>query len=140
MLTISVYVIAVWNTYRKAHLMILDAILRSNNRMQVTDQVEKQSSQAQQLATDIAASIPFHLIRNPEALLLGPSAPTDGFVPGRAAGGLLMLHPLWVITISSSISDEMRSRMRKCLAWIGDNMGIGQAITLSNVSIFGTLQ
>lgn len=47
--------------------------------------------------------------------------------PGKPVGGLFLLHPLWVMTVSFVVSPEMQASARHCLAWIGTNMGIGQA-------------
>ncbi|KAL1885325.1 hypothetical protein Plec18167_001982, partial [Paecilomyces lecythidis] len=92
---------------------------------------KKAQYKAQELAEDIAASVAYHLTVDPESYIQTPSKP---IVPGRPVGGLLLLHPLYVITRAPVVSPQLRAQMSECLAWIGKNMGIGQATLLSNLT------
>jgi hypothetical protein len=65
-----------------------------------------------------------------------PSSSPGIITPGKSVGGLLILHPLTVSSTLSVVSLEMQTHFRNCLAWIGDNMGIGQATLLAKVSEF----
>ncbi|OCK74589.1 hypothetical protein K432DRAFT_310426, partial [Lepidopterella palustris CBS 459.81] len=60
----DLYAAAVWNTYRKTHLMILDIIVRCSKCLRQKNICLQPQAKAQQLADDIAASIPYHLADN----------------------------------------------------------------------------
>lgn len=129
----DLYVAAVWNTYRKTHLMILDIVVTCEQRLGERLPAQEQrtagyASQAEALAEGIAASIPFHLTSN-----LAGHMHASPMEIGRPIGGLLLLHPLNVLVNSTSISQEMRDYAGRCLKWIGENMGIGQASVLAKV-------
>lgn len=81
---------------------------------------------ARALAIDIAASVPFHLTSRPYAV---PAVES----PGQPVGGLLLLHPLYVASTLHIVPQELRIYFRRCLAWIGSNMAIGQASLLAKV-------
>jgi hypothetical protein len=127
----AVYVAAVWNTYRKTHIMILDIMIRCSKYLGLNDNFLAQTK-AIGLAEDIAASIPYHLTNDVRKYVrrIHDLLPTKFY--GRPVGGLLILHPLWVVANSSIISRELQHHMRKQLSWIGKNMGIGQATLLAN--------
>lgn len=54
-------------------------------------------------------------------------------VPGRAVGGLLIMHSLYVTSHLSVTGPHIKTQLRDCLAWIGSNMGIGEATVLASV-------
>ena len=74
---------------------------------------------AQQLADGIAASIPYHLVDDVNTYVEGIHNDRETRYNGKPVGGLLMLHPLWVVANASAVSEELRTYMRKQLAWIG---------------------
>lgn len=88
---------------------------------------------AQNLAQEIAASVLYHLTSDAEHYLSSLSD-MESPRPGRPIGGLLLLHPLNVVLRCAIISPSLRAYTSKCLAWIGKNMGIGQATVLSKES------
>jgi len=124
----------VWNTYRKTRLMILDLAFKCLRFIGSAD-YGSIVTDAAGLAEGIAASIPFHLIADTQEYLQHVQAGMRIVQPGRPLGGLLMLHPLHFAAVSEILSHEMREYMRRQLRWIGDNMGIGQASLLADVSL-----
>lgn len=133
-LTIIVYVAAVWNTYRKTHLMVLDAIIFciQHLRIDAVYAMELQTSidRAESLARGISASVPFHLTSDLGSYCKDPrNAPV-----GTPLAGLLLLHPLNVLLHSTSVPSDFRGYASQCLAWIGSHLKIGQASVLANVT------
>ncbi|KAK5257686.1 hypothetical protein LTR40_009401 [Exophiala xenobiotica] len=127
----DLYVAGVWNCYRKSRLLYLDQVVRFE--LQFPDPARELTvghlySEAQTLAADLAASVHFLLTGSAE---MPPSSPPGIITPGKSVGGLLILHPLTVSSTLSVVSAEMQTHFRNCLAWIGDNMGIGQATLLA---------
>lgn len=130
----DLYVAAVWNTYRKCHMLMLDlehnAVLRLLNTsipLPTANTCLAQCQQdAEELAESIISSIPFHL--QPFAAT-GRSERTHSY---RPVGGLLLIHPLLVISRCSILDTRLRKQARDILRWIGSNMGIGEAIVLSH--------
>ncbi|EXJ90106.1 hypothetical protein A1O3_03175 [Capronia epimyces CBS 606.96] len=128
----DLYVAAVWNTYRKTHLLMLDVVFRCKKWLGLDMASHtREEREAYSLVEEIVASIPFHLSSDPTSCLTEDTGEGTERLPGKPVGGLLLLHPLWVVTVSSVVSPKMQDSMRDCLAWIGRNMGIGQATLLS---------
>ena len=88
---------------------------------------------AEELSGDILASVPFHLIRNPD-IFLTPVNGKQKAIPNVSAGGLLIMHSMFVASTSSIIPQPTRHTFREFLGWIGDVMGIGQAALFSEVN------
>ncbi|KAF2801524.1 uncharacterized protein BDZ99DRAFT_455976 [Mytilinidion resinicola] len=128
----DLYVAAVWNTYRKTHLMILDIIVKCSNYLEPSDVCFELHPKARQLANDIAASIPYHLTNDAAKYLQHVQHGVEAQYDGRPVGGLLVLHPLWVVANASVVSHELSTHMRNELSWIGHVMGIGQANQLAS--------
>ncbi|KAL7655163.1 hypothetical protein ACMYSQ_007123 [Aspergillus niger] len=132
----DIYVAAVMNTYRKTYLMLLDVLIRLASRMGGTirtDNVTRWEKQAHILIYDIVASIPYHLTNNLHAYqqdILSLNSPPG---VGRSVGGLLLLHPLFVLSTCSAVPRPIQNHALKCLAWIGQHMGIGQGMLMSKV-------
>ncbi|KIV87030.1 hypothetical protein PV11_02602 [Exophiala sideris] len=142
----DLYVSAVWNSYRKARLLYLDRVIQFEEHFRQdarrfdihptdlptyypTNEIPTQPifSQIQDLAIDIAASVPFHLTNSGKSWQFSQGETAALFTPGRSVGGLLLLHPLGVASKRSTVSPDLRAYFRKCLAWIAAHMGIGQA-------------
>ncbi|KAL2847843.1 hypothetical protein BJY01DRAFT_163826 [Aspergillus pseudoustus] len=92
------------------------------------------------LVKDILASIPYHLAKDLSAVDMSSSttsglrtSPTPAPGVGRPVGGLLLLHPLYVLSSCTIVPPSVQMYVRKCLAWIGEHMGIGQATVMSKV-------
>jgi hypothetical protein len=142
-----VYVSAVWNSYRKCRLCLLNLIYTCSQQLQDENDFEKSSSStvsilkaALALSEDIAASIPFHLTRNPEIFFFKQQQKSSiaierqTIVANRSVGGLLLMHPIYVVSALSVVPTHLRSMFREYLAFIGRVMGVGQARLLADVS------
>ncbi|KIW18641.1 hypothetical protein PV08_02930 [Exophiala spinifera] len=126
----DLYVAGVWNSYRKSRLLYLDKVIRCELQFPEPERklpLGRLYSEVQSLASDLAASIHFILTGSVDL----PPPNFEAIVPGKSAGGLLLLHPLSVSSTLSVVSPEMQTHFRNCLAWIGTNMGIGQATLLA---------
>ena len=137
---VAVYVAAVWNSYRKTRLKLLDLAAECIDRLRDYDRtlmreidlnlLEKKS---EQVAKSIAASVPYHLIADfPQLIRQLPTVP-ERVAPGKSVGGLLLMHPIYVASTASLLSPQLRGWMRQQLRWIGEKMGISQATLLANV-------
>lgn len=133
-LTITVYVSAVWNAYRKTRLLLLNQLYINSMHLGDESDHRRAQAEAQELVESIVASIPYHVLEDPEALLLQAGRCADQFKPGRPVAGLLLMHPLYVTSMLPVVSPPLCAHLRECLGWIGQNMGIGQATLLSKVS------
>lgn len=127
------YVAAAWNVFRKTRLMLLDVMIRCLSRLQEKDSYGQKQAEATAMAYDIMASIPFHIADSVQSLSELGDPLTVSVNRGRAVGGLLLMHPLYVAANLSIMPPHLRIQMRDCLAWIGENMGIGQATVFSKV-------
>ena len=92
-------------------------------------------SRADSLTTDTAAQIPYLLVKTSKKLLhlqlpQGNTA-VSNLIPGKSLRELLLPHPLYVVSTFLIISIEIKTCFRRCLVWIGANMGIGQAFQLA---------
>lgn len=114
--------------------MMLDIMLRCLSRLQEKDTYGQRQAEATALAYDIMASIPFHVADNVESIAEQGGLREVTVNPGRAVGGLLLMHPLYVAANLSIVPPYLQCQMRECLAWIGENMGIGQATVFSEVT------
>ncbi|OJJ67353.1 hypothetical protein ASPBRDRAFT_200072 [Aspergillus brasiliensis CBS 101740] len=131
---LDIYVAAVMNTYRKTYLMLLDVLIRLAFRMGDSNQADNVTTwekQAHILIDDIVASIPYHLTNNPHKYQQDVLSPTSSPRVGRSVGGLLLLHPLFVLSTCSTVPQPIQKYALKCLAWIGKYMGIGQGTLMS---------
>ncbi len=86
----------------------------------------------EELTEGILSSIPFVLSADLQTFLDNATLRTP-LVPGRPVGGLLLMHTLYVNSVLPIINQRIQAYFRDCLAWVGDNMGIGQATILSKV-------
>jgi hypothetical protein len=90
----------------------------------------------------MAASIPFHLTRNPEIFVSKQQRKSSiaieqqTIVVNRSVGGLLLMHPVYLASTLSIVPTRFRSMFREYLAFIGRVMGIGQARLLADVSTY----
>lgn len=111
------------------HLAILVRVARLLRRQEKIPAFEKRATS---LSADIMASIPFHLAGNLEGYLQLVDNGVPLIPPGRPVGGLLLLHPLYAAARCTVIPRAHRVYFMDTLAWIGQNMGIGQATLLAN--------
>jgi hypothetical protein len=127
----DLYVAGVWSIFRAARLLLLAFILDLSDRLGKTDTCVDHMYIANCIVKDMVASIPYHLAENLQHFLNKPARGTVD--PGRSLGGLLLMHPLYVATQMPFLPEKMHAYMQKCLAWIGSNMGLGQATLLAKV-------
>lgn len=130
----DLYVAGVWNIFRVARLILLSLIIKLSAILGKKENCIEFISAGNCILEDMLASIPYHLINNLPAFVSLLSNETEITEPGRYLGGLLLMHPLYVVSEIPFVPEPARDYMRKCLAWIGSNMGIGQATLLANVS------
>lgn len=131
-LTDTDYIAAVWNIWRKAQMLLLDALAKVSRLIGRQDLIATYEQRAQTLAAGIKASIPYHLAADLDEYLRLISAGVPLIPRNRPVGGLLLLHPLYAAASCTVIPLEDRAYFLDCLSWIGQNMGIGQATLLAN--------
>ncbi|RDW69212.1 hypothetical protein BP6252_08232 [Coleophoma cylindrospora] len=137
----DLYVSSILNSYRKARLLLLDVIVNCDqaiSRLQKNVIVDPTIfAEIQELTLDITASIPYHLADNLQEFF-DQSLSSDGtmrvIVPGRSVGGLFLMHTLYMVATLSIADPALKEYFKDCLAWIGRNMGIGQATMLSETT------
>jgi hypothetical protein len=133
------------NSYRKSRLLILDIIIKCHQAAIAPSDIPGISSsileEVEEIASDIAAAIPYHLADNISVFVTQTSASNGTAVdmtPGRSAGGLLLMHTLYMVSTLTVIDPSLKKYFKDCLAWIGRNMGIGQATMLSEVEVINS--
>lgn len=131
------YIAGVWNISRAAQLLLLDIILALSDALNDGEDHGRERSEAARLVEDIVASIPYHLTDDLRSFIDGGEE--RELKPGRAVGGLLLMHPVFVASRVGTVDAEMREYLQKCLVWIAENMGIGQAARFAKVSGFAFL-
>ena len=129
----DLYVAGVWNTSRTARLLLISLILKLSNILNDNRDHTREHKNALHLAEDIVASIPYHITEDLHIFFRKRGEKEEGINPGRPVGGLLLMHPLYVASTLPIVPPKMREYMRKSLAWIGTNMGIGQASVFAKV-------
>ncbi|KEF60968.1 uncharacterized protein A1O9_02532 [Exophiala aquamarina CBS 119918] len=107
----DLFVCVVWNAYRKCRILLLNFISTCTSRLCDDDEFPQVShsysqknlnKEVRELSEAIAASIPFLIYQNPDALLVqspvhgGMTSKQETLLPGSAHGGLLLMHILVV--------------------------------------------
>ncbi|TVY45754.1 hypothetical protein LOCC1_G003451 [Lachnellula occidentalis] len=131
----NTYVASIWNSYRKACLLVLDIILschrRVNNCSEIVQSEGLIHKEITQCTEGIVSSIPYLLAANLHSFIENATAGSPALVPGRPVGGLLSMQAFYILSTLPTAEPELKTYMRDCLAWIGTRMGIGQATILS---------
>jgi hypothetical protein len=130
---VDLYVAGVWNVSRVARCFLINLIVRLSNILDPTSDHRQYHNDVRELVGDIFASIPFHLTEDLGAFVAKRGANPEIANPGRPVGGLILLHPVYIASQLPVVPPDMQEYMRKCLAWIGKYMGIGQACLLAKV-------
>ncbi|KAM0257702.1 hypothetical protein ACHAQJ_004268 [Trichoderma viride] len=130
-LTVLDYIAAVWNTYRKSHVMLLDIMAHLARHLIQEEMVLNLQKRARSIVSDIIASIPYHLAFDIEEYLSLVQTGDSFIPPNRPIGGLLLLHPLYESAKCYIVPRDIRLYFIRCLTWIGEHMGIGQASLLA---------
>ncbi|KAL4959227.1 Zn(II)2Cys6 transcription factor domain-containing protein [Aspergillus stella-maris] len=127
------YTAAVMNTYRVTYLSLLDVLICLAPRCDFRNgqTLFKWENHAWILIGDMVALIPFHLANSPEEYVASAVSRTGQVPVGRHVGGLFLLNPLYVLSHTPLVPPYYQNYARGCLAWIGENMGIGLASVLS---------
>lgn len=136
------YTAAVFITYYKVKLKLIDVMLKCSKRLhdkptpfEQTNTFRALQKESQAVADDIAASVPFHLVANLDETLQNLETKDPGDIrPQKALGGLLLMYPLYIAATLPPIPFRQREWMKARLIWIGKRMGIGEAVILANVS------
>lgn len=139
----DLYVVAVWDTYRKSRLKLLQVITDCSERLRSAGQpqekpvaLQKLRCEMRELVDGLCASIPFHLVADLHHCLQSGGTFDNLSTPGKALGGLLLMYPLYIASTLSLIPSDQRAWMKGRLQWIGKYMGIRQATMLGNVCFF----
>lgn len=128
----DLYVAGVWNIFRTARLLLIAIIMRPSKQLEDNRRPEY-LGEAQTIFQDLAASVPYHLVDNLPVFTSESSENTTIMDVGKHLGGLLLMHPLYIMTKMECLSAAQRRYARDCLLWIGSNMGVGQATVLATV-------
>ncbi|RHZ45586.1 putative C6 transcription factor [Aspergillus thermomutatus] len=123
---------AILNISRVARCYLLDLIFRLNDMQADGEDDGQEIDEAVQLIQDFTSSIPYHLVEDLHSFFAIVQRGHRIEEPGRAVGGLLLMYPLYIASRLSIVPLEMQDYFRRCLFWIGQNMGVGHASLLSN--------
>ena len=136
----DLYVAGVWNTARMARVLLLDLILKLSNALNDNHNYSHEHQDALRgdalhLVEDIISSMPFSLAEDLQGFLQDRAKENTAtkIQPGIPVGGLLLMHPVYIVSRLSIVPEKMREYMRDCLEWIATNMGIGQASVFAKV-------
>lgn len=130
----DLYVAEAWNISRAARLLLIALILRLSNILGEIHAHGELLRTAISMAEDMFASIPYHLVDNLQTFVSEMPLTTEITDPGRVLGGLLLMHPLYVVLNMAFLPEEMREYSRRSLLWIATSMGLGHAALLARVS------
>lgn len=130
---IDLYTAALWNFSRIARCLLITLILRLSSVLDDGIHHDADNYETLRLADDMIASIPFHLSEDLQVFLRERNDHTKITNPGRAVGGLLLMHSIYIASHLEIFPLEMRAYFKRCLLWIGQRMGIGQAAFLAQV-------
>ena len=129
----DLYVAGVWNTLRVARCFLIDIIITIADTLQDGKDYARERADASHLCKKLLSSIPYHLTECLPEFLRETERASEIQTPGRAVGGLLLMHPMFVLRQLSIVPLEIREYLTRCLEWIGMNMGVGQASNFAKV-------
>ncbi|KAH8883180.1 hypothetical protein GQ53DRAFT_787037 [Thozetella sp. PMI_491] len=130
----DLYLAGAWNVFRTARLLLITLMIGLSDASG-GDSWASYHVLLGQIVDDIVASIPYHLAESLPSFMSEYSAGEDAISPGRALGGWLLMHPLYLASSLPSLPEDIRGYMKGCLTWMGSNMGIGQAALLGKTPI-----
>lgn len=131
----DLYTSAIWNIYRASRLFLVDLILKLSNALNDGRSPDAENEFAASLIDGMLASIPFHLVEDLHSFSRGMHTSTSIKNPGRAVGGLLLMHSISITLHLDIVNFSTQEYLKRCLQWIAENMGIGQASILAQVSL-----
>ena len=119
--------------YRKGlllqHLMIYHLTIRLDD----AGLAQEAKAEAHHTAECLISALPYLLLEDPYALVDKNSPPVP--TPGKAIGGMLVLHPLFMAsTLMTELDENLSRHISKVLQWIGTEMGIGQGLVLAKAN------
>lgn len=129
----DLYMSTVWNVYRASRLLLVDLILKLSNALNDGRSPDAESEIAASLVDGMLSSIPFHLIEDLHGFSREVHTSTSIKNPGRAVGGLLLMHSIFITSHLDIVNQPTQDYLKRCLGWIAQNMGIGQASILAQV-------
>ncbi|GFF34497.1 hypothetical protein IFM46972_04252 [Aspergillus udagawae] len=122
---------AIFNISRVARCYLLDMISRLKAMQPDEEDDDQEKSKAVQLIQDFTSSIPYHLVEDLHSFSANVQRGNTIEQPGRAVGGLLLIYPLYIASQLSIVPLELQDYFKRCLVWIGQNMGLGYASLLA---------
>lgn len=125
------YMAAVWNTYRKSHIQLLDMIVHLAKRTSQEQMISNFTERSGIIIADLIASVPYHLTLDVHDYPKQVKTAAAFIPPNRPIGGLLLLHPLYACAKCEIVPRHIRLYLTRCLVWIAEYMGIGQARLLA---------
>lgn len=129
----DLYISAVWNLYRTSRLFLVDLILKLSNALNDSRSPDMENEVAASLIDGMLSSIPFHLTEDLHSFSREVHNSTSIKNSGRAVGGLLLMHSISVTSHLDIVNHPTQKYLKRCLEWIAENMGIGQASILAQV-------
>lgn len=88
-------------------------------------------ARVEKLVADVIASIPYHLAYDVGDYLRCIQSQRPDIISNRPFSGFLLLYPLFEAAKCHIVPYADRLYLLRCLSWIGEHMGIGQASLLS---------
>jgi hypothetical protein len=131
----DLYTSAVWNIYRASRLFLVNLILKLSNALNDGRSPDAENEVAASLIDGMLASIPFHLVEDLHSFSREMHASTSIRNPGRSVGGLLLMHSISITSHLDIVNYPTQEYLKRCSRWMAENMGIGQAAILAQVSL-----
>ncbi|UPK92701.1 hypothetical protein LCI18_003636 [Fusarium solani-melongenae] len=125
------YVAAAWTSWRSICVLYLDHLSCLAHALG-QEVLDGHRAKIHHLVAELKASIPYHLSRDLGMYVRRPDAETTPNTPQRIVGGLLLLHPLYVVARCTTVTVSDREYFVRILRWIGSEMGISQATVLAD--------
>jgi hypothetical protein len=124
---------AIFNISRVARCYLLDMVSKLKAIQPDEEDDDQEKLKAVQLIQDFTSSIPYHLVEDLHSFSASVEHGNPIDQPGRAVGGLLLMYPLYIASQLSIVPLELQNYFKRCLVWIGQNMGLGYASLLAKV-------
>ncbi|KAJ5725095.1 uncharacterized protein N7483_006452 [Penicillium malachiteum] len=128
---IDLYVATLWNVSRIVRCLLITLITRLSGILCDGVNHDADRLEVSNLVEDMLASIPYHLSEDLQVFLRERHEHTEITNPGRSVGGLLLMHPIYLAAYLDIIPSDRRLYFKKCLVWIAQRMGVGQAAFLA---------
>ncbi|KAF7596639.1 hypothetical protein BBP40_000561 [Aspergillus hancockii] len=125
---------AIFNISRVARCYLLDIIFRLKRMQAEAEHDDQERVKTVQLLQDFTSSIPYHLFEDLHAFSANVQRGNTIEQSGRAVGGLLLMYPLYIASRLCIVPKKLQEYFKRCLVWIGQNMGVGYASLLAKTS------